>query len=75
MYPWEIAGTYVGLCMCLYIEKERQGQETKRTTRISRRETALVSCVIDTSGRMLRGKKTGSITAMLYKGTPPFPLS
>lgn len=75
MHPWENVGMYVGLCMCLYIEKEEQGQETKRMTRISRRENALASCVIDTGGRMLKGKKNGSITAMLYKGTPPFPLS
>lgn len=57
MYPWEIVGMYVGLCMCLYTEKEGRDQKTKRMTPISSRENALASCVIDTGGRTLRGKK------------------
>lgn len=83
LYPWEIICVSVCACVCEtvcqaenYRAKEGLGQETKTMTEhVFPEEKLCLLCASETPVAQRGEEKCLSITAMLDKGTPPFPLS
>lgn len=78
MYPWEIVGMYVSVCWFVNVSVHRErgtGTRDKKNDAYFQERKSIGFMRHRYRWQNAEREKTGSITAMLYKGTPPFPLS